>query len=110
MSSSTKTEVSLDSKEIESRQRWSCRLNRKLPCIHSRKSFTSTEPKSPNIVKSSSSKEKSKLETLYIPNKVSPKVVKVHEDSDTSKNKSSHKYPFGIQQNYPQDMKSDLMQ
>jgi hypothetical protein len=42
----------------------------------------------PKIVKSSSSTEKTKLETLYIPNKGSPKVIKSHEDSENSKNKS----------------------
>jgi hypothetical protein len=33
------------------------------------------EPKLPRIVKSSSSTEKDKLETLYSPNKGSPKVI-----------------------------------
>jgi hypothetical protein len=42
----------------------------------------------PKIVKSSSSTEKAKLETLYIPNKGSPKVIKSHEDSENSNNKS----------------------
>jgi hypothetical protein len=42
----------------------------------------------PKIVKSSSSTEKSKLETLYSPNKGSPKVIKSHEDSENSINKS----------------------
>jgi hypothetical protein len=36
----------------------------------------------PKIVKSSSSTEKAKLETLYSPNKGSPKVIKSHEDSE----------------------------
>jgi hypothetical protein len=42
----------------------------------------------PKIVKSSSSKEKPKLEILYSHNKGSPKVIKSHEDSDNSNNKS----------------------
>jgi hypothetical protein len=42
----------------------------------------------PEIVKSSSSIEKAKLETLYSPNKGSPKVIKSHEDSENSNNKS----------------------
>jgi hypothetical protein len=42
----------------------------------------------PKIVKSSSSIEKAKLETLYSANKDSPKVIKSHEDSDNNKNKS----------------------
>jgi hypothetical protein len=42
----------------------------------------------PKIVKSSSSTEKTKLETLYSPNKGSPKVIKSHEDSENSNNKS----------------------
>jgi hypothetical protein len=40
------------------------------------------------IVKSSSSTKKAKLETLYSPNKGSPRVIKSHEDSENSYNKS----------------------
>jgi hypothetical protein len=40
------------------------------------------------LKKSSSSTEKAKLETLYSPNKGSPKVIKSHEDSENSNNKS----------------------
>jgi hypothetical protein len=94
MSSSTKREVSHDSREIESRQRRNSRLNRKHPGSHSRKSSTSTEAKMPKIVKSYSSTEKAKLETLYYPNKGSPNVIKSHEDSKNSKSKSSSKIPF----------------
>jgi hypothetical protein len=98
MRSSTKSEVSHDPREIESRQRGSSRLNRKHPGSHSRKSSTSTENKMPKIVKSSSSTEKAKMETLYIPNKGSPKVIKSHEDSENSnsnnKSKSSSKISF----------------
>jgi hypothetical protein len=42
----------------------------------------------PKIVKSSSSTEKTNLETLYNPNKSSPKVIQSHEDSEISVNKS----------------------
>jgi hypothetical protein len=48
----------------------------------------------PKIVKSTSSTEKAKLETLYSPNKGSPKVIKSHEDSENSKRKSSSKMPI----------------
>jgi hypothetical protein len=50
----------------------------------------------PKIVKSSSSTEKAKLETLYSPNKGSPKVIKSHEKSENSinKSKSSSKMSF----------------
>jgi hypothetical protein len=82
MSSSTKREVSRDSREIEPIQRSSSRLNRKHPDSHSRKSSTSTEAKMPKIVKSSSSSEKPKPETLSSPNKGSPKVIKSHEFSE----------------------------
>jgi hypothetical protein len=88
MSSSTKREVSHDPREIESKHRRSCRLNRKHPGMHSRKFYTPTETKMPKIVKSSSSTEKAKLETLYNPNKGSPKVIESHEDSENSNNKS----------------------
>jgi hypothetical protein len=64
------------------------RINRKHPGSCSRKSFTPSESKMPKIVKSSSSTEKAKLETLYSPNKGSPKVIKSHEDSENSNNKS----------------------
>jgi hypothetical protein len=88
MTSSAKWEVSHNPREIEPRQIRSSRLNRKHPDSHSRKSYTSTETKSSKIVKSSSSTEKANLETLYSPNKGSPKVIKSHEDSDNSSNKS----------------------
>jgi hypothetical protein len=70
MSSSTKREVSHDPREIEPKQRRSSRLNRKHPGSHSRKSSTSTKAKMPKIVKSSSSTEKAKLETLTVLTKV----------------------------------------
>jgi hypothetical protein len=63
-------------------------LNRKHPGSHSRKSSTSTEAKIPKIFKYSSSTENPKLETLYIPNTGSPRVIKSHEDSENSNNKS----------------------
>jgi hypothetical protein len=98
MSSSTKRAVSFDPREIEPRQRRSSRLNIKHPGSHSRKSSTSTEAKMPKMFKSSSSMERHKLETLYSPNKYSPKVIKSHEDSENSnsinKNKSSSKMFF----------------
>jgi hypothetical protein len=78
MSSSTKREISHDPREFEPKQRNSSRLNRKHPGSHSRKP-TSAEAKTPNKVKSSSSAEKAKLETLYSPNKGSPKVIKNNE-------------------------------
>jgi hypothetical protein len=65
MSSSTKREVSHDTREIEGKHRMFSRLNRKHPGSHSRKSNTPTEAKMPKIVKSSSSIEKAKLKTLY---------------------------------------------
>jgi hypothetical protein len=88
MSSSTKREVSHYPREIEPRQRRSSRSNKKYPGSHSRKSSISTETKISNIVKSSSSTEKAKLETLFSSNIGSPKVIKSHEDSDDSNNKS----------------------
>jgi hypothetical protein len=42
----------------------------------------------PKIVKSFSSREKAKLETLYSPNKGSPKVIKGLEDSENSNSNS----------------------
>jgi hypothetical protein len=96
MSSSTKREVSHDPRETEPKHRRSSRLNRKHPGSHSRKSSTSTEDKMPKIVKSSSSTEKSKLETLYSPNKGSHKVIESHEDSENSKSKSSSTMSFWV--------------
>jgi hypothetical protein len=110
MSSSTKREVSHDPREIKLKQRRSSRLNRKHPGSYSRKSYTPTEAKMPKIVKSSSSTEKSELETLYSPNKGSPKVIKSHEDSQNSKSKSSSEMYFGVHQTYLQELKSCLMQ
>jgi hypothetical protein len=95
MSSSTNREVSHhDPREIEPKHRRSSRLNRKHPGIHSRKSSTSTEAKMPKIVKSTSSTEKAKLETLYSPNKGSPSAIKGHEDSENGQGKSSSKMSF----------------
>jgi hypothetical protein len=48
----------------------------------------------PKIIKSSSSTEKAKLETLYSPNKGNPKVIKSHEDSENSNSISSSKMSF----------------
>jgi hypothetical protein len=96
MSSSTKREVSHDPRKIEPKHRRSSRLNRKHPGSLPRKYSTSTEAKMPKIFKSSSSTEKAKLETLYSPDKGSPKVIKSHEDSENSnyKSKSSSKMSF----------------
>jgi hypothetical protein len=68
-------------------------LNRKHLSNHYGKPYTSIEAKLPKIVKSSSSTESSMLQTLYSSNKLSPKVIKCHEDSDNtnSKGKSSSK-------------------
>jgi hypothetical protein len=88
MSSSTKREVSHDPREIESKQRRSSRLNRKHSCSHSRKSSTSTEVVFLKNVTLSSSTDIPKLETLYRPNKGNPKVIKSHQDSENSNNKS----------------------
>jgi hypothetical protein len=94
MSSSTKREVSHDPRDIKPRQRSSSRSNKKHLGSHFRNSSTSTEDKIPKIVKSSSSTEKAKLETLCCPNKGSPKVIKSHEDSENSNSKSSSKMSF----------------
>jgi hypothetical protein len=88
MTSSTRREVSHDPREIETKHRRSSRLNKKHPGSHSRTSFTSMEAKMPKIVKSSLSTENPNLERLYNPNKGSPKVIKSHEDSQNSNNKS----------------------
>jgi hypothetical protein len=48
----------------------------------------------PKIIKSSSSTEKLKLETLHSPTKRSPTVIRSHEGSDKSKSKSSYKVTF----------------
>jgi hypothetical protein len=104
MSSSTKREVSHDPREIEPRQRRSSRLNRKHPGGHSKKYSTSAEAKLSKIVESSSSTEKANLETLYSPNKGSPKVIKFMKIVITVKIKVNHhpKFPFGVHQIYPQ--------
>jgi hypothetical protein len=94
MSLSTKREVFHEPREIEPKHTRSSRLNRKHLGSHSRKSSTSTEAKMPKIVKSSSSTEKAKLETLYSPNKDIPKVIKSHEYSENNKSKSSSKMFF----------------
>ena len=95
MSSQTRKEVSHDPRDIEpSRQRRSSRLNRKYQGGQSKKSDSSKDSKMPKIIKSSSSYEQPKLETLQSPIKRSPTVVKSHEESDNSKSKSSSKISF----------------
>jgi hypothetical protein len=112
MSSSTKREVSHKPREIEPIQTKSSRLNRKHSVSHSRKYSTSTEAKLTKIVKSSSSTEKAKLETLYSPHKGIPRVIKVMKIVRIgSKNVNHHQIcPFEIYQTYPQELKSCLMQ
>jgi hypothetical protein len=112
MISSTKREVSHDPREIEPRQQRSSRLNRKHPGSHSRKYSTSTEPKMPKIVKSSSSTEKAKLETLYRPNKGSPKVIKSHKDNENRNNKSKSSSEMSVwgSPDLSQELKSYLVQ
>ena len=94
MSSPTKKKVFHDPRETETRQRRSSRLNRKHQEAHSKISNTSRDPKMPRIIKSSSSIEKPKLETLHSSNKRISKAIKSHEDSDSSKSKSSSKTSF----------------
>jgi hypothetical protein len=94
MSSPTEREVSHDPRELEQRQRRSSRLNRKYQGGHAKRSVSSKDSKMPKIVKSSSSTEKPKLETLHSPNQGNPAVIKSHEDSDNSKSKSSSKVSF----------------
>jgi hypothetical protein len=48
----------------------------------------------PKIVKSSTSTEYHRLETIHSPNKSSPTVIQIHEDSDISKSKTSSKASF----------------
>jgi hypothetical protein len=96
MSSSTKREVSHDPREIEGKHRRSSRLSKKHPGIHSRKSNTPTEAKISKIVKSYSSTKNTEMESLYSPNKGSPKVFQSHEDGENSNSnsKSSSKKSF----------------
>jgi hypothetical protein len=88
MSISTKREVSHEPTEIEPDKDGLQDQAEIIRVIHSRKSSTSTKDKLYKIVKSSSSAEKPKLETLYSPNKGSPKVIQNHEDNENSNNKS----------------------
>jgi hypothetical protein len=64
------------------------------------------------MVKSSSSKEKAKLETLYSPNKGSPEVLESDEDSENSKSesKSSSKISFWGSPDLPPGIENYLIQ
>jgi hypothetical protein len=99
MNSSSKREVSHYPRKNEPKQTKSSRLKRKHPGSHSRKSSTSAVAKMLKIFKSSSSIEKAKLETLYSPNKGSPKVIKSHEDCENN-----------VHPTYPLELKSNLLQ
>ena len=94
MSSPTKSDVSHDPRETEQRQIRSYRKNRKHQGGHAKRFVTSKDSKMPKIFKSSSSTGKPKLETLHSPNQGNPAVIKSHEDSDSSKSKSSFKVSF----------------
>jgi hypothetical protein len=76
MSPPSKMEVSHDPREVELKQRRPARFNRKCSGSHSRK-FSACK-----ILKSSSSPERPKFDTLYSPNIGSPAVIKEHEDSN----------------------------
>ena len=71
-------------------------------------SNSSKEPKMPRIIKSSSYIEKPKLETLQSSNKRRPKVIKSHEDSDSSKSKSSSKASFWGSQDFSSGIETIL--
>jgi hypothetical protein len=66
----------------------------------------------PKIVKSSLSTEKLKLQTLYSPDKGSPRSLKIMKIVRTVKVRVNHhpKCPFGVQQTFSQELKSYLMQ
>jgi hypothetical protein len=113
MSSSTKREVSHDTTEIEPRQRRysrSSRLNRKHPGSHSRKYSTSTEAKLPKIVMSSSSTEISSWKDSTVLTKVALRLLKVMKIVRTITLNHHLKCPFRVNQTYPQESKSYLMQ
>jgi hypothetical protein len=70
--------------------------NRKHQGLQSKNSNSSNDSKMPKIIKSSSYTEKTKFETLHNPIKRSPSVIKIHEDSDNNKSKSSSKVLFWV--------------
>jgi hypothetical protein len=88
------------------------RLNRKHQGSHSRKSSTSTKAKLPEIVNPPSSVENDKLETIYSPNKGSPKVIKFMKIVRIVTMKVNHhlKCPFGVHQTYTRELKGCFMQ
>jgi hypothetical protein len=104
MSSSTKRVISHNPTEIELRQSRASRLNRNHLGTCSVKFSNSKEAKFPKIVKSSSSTEKPKLNTLYIPDKGIPKFSKIVMIVIVKVN-NHLKCPFEIHQIYPQELK-----
>jgi hypothetical protein len=77
----------------------SARISKKQPCGHVRRpegrqakrSISAKEAKIPKSVKSASSIEKKNLEILPNPKRDYPKVIKSHEDRQSSKSKLSSK-------------------
>jgi hypothetical protein len=96
MISSKIRKICHDPREIEPVQRGVFRLNGKNPASHFRISSSSTGAKMTKIVKSYSYTEKACLEINFSLNKDSSQVIMIHQDSETSKNKSksSSKMPF----------------
>ena len=108
MSSSTKREVSYDPremdqgqrrKEMDHGQRRSTRIYKQQQGGQAKKHedrqikscISSKSSKMPKIVKSSSSTEEHKLETLHSPSKSRHTGIKSHEDSDNNESKTSFK-------------------
>jgi hypothetical protein len=114
MSSSTKTEVSHDPKEIEPKHKRSSRLNRKHPGSHSRKSYKIRKPKMPKIVNSFLSTQIPSWKHSTVLTKItlrSLKVMKiVRTGTATAKVNHHPKCTFGVHQTYLQELKSYLMQ
>jgi hypothetical protein len=84
-------------------------LNRKHPDTHSKKSSISTEAKLPKIVKESSSTENLWLEILSVLSKVALNQVKVMKIVRIVTVYLHLRFPFGVHQNHPQELKSYLM-
>ena len=101
MSSSTKTGVTQNPRKDDQGLRRSVRISKKQPSGHARRpegrqrrSISSKDTKMPKIVKSASPTEKQKLEILRSYKKDDPTVINSHEDSHSSKSKSSSKVSF----------------
>jgi hypothetical protein len=102
MISRTRKVATQNPREDDQGRKRSTRIMKKQPGIHPRRlegrqtkwPFASKDIKMPKVVKSPSTSKKKLLDILHSPKKSNPTFIKSHDDTHSSKNKSSSKKSF----------------